>query len=126
MKASTTPKKKRVDVIWKGYPESYTDADLRAFGEMIKGCKDMREAEFMFGARNHKDAIIITMTMEGNFEKYVRPYPIELFEHKYEAYSKLIGREQFIEKKKLEGLTEIAEQMTVPKIISEEEIVNSF
>lgn len=111
MKAQSNRKKeKRSNVVWNGYPESYTDAELREFGEKIKGIS-MSEAEFMFGARNAQGAVIITMTSEAGYEKYVRPYPIELFEHRYAAYSKLVGRESFIEKKKLEGLQELAEQM---------------
>lgn len=112
MKAQVAGKKKRNDVIWKGYPESYTDAELVAFGESLKGVS-RSEAEFMFGARNHKGAVIVTMQSEGTFEKYVRPYPIELFEHKYEAWSKMVSRQEFIEKKKLEGLAELAEGMNI-------------
>src|SRR5579872_7188838 len=119
MKVQTGNKKRRNNVIWKGWP-TYTEAELREFGESIKGITDSREMEFMFGARNHKGAVIITMQTDGDFEKYVRPYPIELFEHKYDAWSKLIGREQFIEKKKLEGLAELAEGMDISQGANEE------
>ncbi len=123
-----TVKKKKDDVVlWKGYPESYSETDLREFGAMIRTCKNLCEAETIFGARNEKGAVIVTVELMGmQFERYVRPYPIELFSHKYDAYSKMIGRDEFVDKKKMEGLSEIAEQMTVEVEISEEDFVKNL